>query len=487
MKRLTLQTLVSLLGIGSIVIFFLTLTGFTGWWLAHLLQQNLEQRALSLATALAAQSVEAAVTDDPYSLHRALQRGAAANPDVQYAFVVLRDGRVAGHTFDRGFPRQLLRLNEPTRGRSLRFRTRDDLLLDVRVPLLDGQLGWLHLGTSLAPVLAEQRRFLAGIGTVLLVLTAATLLVARQVGLLVSRPLRELAATARAVPAGAIVPEAIEVSGTAEVRELSLAFRDMVRDLRRLEAEQQAARARMVAAERLAALGELAAGLAHEILNPLDGVLECCRYLQRHLPGDDRLGKYVQLMDGGLERIYGVMRQMLVFARGSPVPVLGPCLVPAVVETVQSLVKHRTAKREIVFTVAVPTDLTVHGDQKSLEQALLNLILNAMDAVAGTESPAIHLSADVQAGWGRLHVDDNGPGVPPPLRDQIFTPFFSTKEPGKGTGLGLPISRQLVQQCGGDLQLAAQPGSLGGARFTILLPTDRRTPAGPPPAPETAA
>ena len=109
-------------------------------------------------------------------------------------------------------------------------------------------------------------------------------------------------------------------------------------------------------------------------------------------------------------------------------------------------------------------------NRQGVLQALLNLVLNAVDAAAKSSDPEVLIEAKCDSLWVYFAVDDNGPGVSAEIREKIFEPFFTTKPSGKGTGLGLAISRQLVRAAGGDLELSHEPSQLGGARFVIHTP-----------------
>jgi C4-dicarboxylate-specific signal transduction histidine kinase len=232
----------------------------------------------------------------------------------------------------------------------------------------------------------------------------------------------------------------------------------------------------MTSTERLAAVGELAAGLAHEVINPLDGVIECVRHLSADPEKSERAKRFLPLARDGLTRIERVMRQMLAFARAPGPAAVEPCHVGELVRGVAGLVEGRLAKRGVELKWDVTGDCSCLCDRQSVEQALLNLILNASDAVQDRPGARIRLRGECDDRWVRLSVEDNGPGVPRELRAKVFEPFFTTKEPERGTGLGLTVSRQNLRHCGGDIILDGSPS--GGACFLMLLPKEIPGPNG---------
>jgi len=229
----------------------------------------------------------------------------------------------------------------------------------------------------------------------------------------------------------------------------------------------------MVQSERLAALGELAAGLAHEIHNPLDGMQECLRFLEQDPGKSARAEKYYPMLRAGLDRIARVMREMLTFARSGRNISVEVCRVGQVLEELELLVRENMKGRKVRLSWPKPGGCACLCDPQGLAQAGLNLILNAAEAVAVSPDPQVRVDAACDSDWVYISVEDNGPGVPPELRERIFEAFFTTKPFVKGTGLGLSVSRQLIRAAGGELELSRDGGSLPGARFVIRLPRAR--------------
>ncbi len=262
----------------------------------------------------------------------------------------------------------------------------------------------------------------------------------------------------------------LKVSGTREVESLAKGFTDMVRRLELSERDRVATQERMIHTERLAALGELAAGLAHEVHNPLDGMQECLRYLQQDPDKSIRAAKYYPMLSEGMQRIARVMRGMLAFARTGQNISIQKCRIADVVNASQLLVQANTKGRHVDMKWQLPEDCVCMCDSQGFAQALLNLVLNAAEAAQDSTNPQVKIETTCDSQWVYVSVEDSGPGVSEELRVRVFEPFFTTKTLGEGTGLGLPVSQQLIRAVGGELELSPEPGSLGGARFIIRLP-----------------
>lgn len=231
-------------------------------------------------------------------------------------------------------------------------------------------------------------------------------------------------------------------------------------------------------AERLALLGELAASVAHEVNNPLDGIQSCARILRRSADDPARARQMLDLIDSGLARIDLIVRRLLTLAREHVIrPV--ETRVCAVLEAALTATagKLDLAQVEVVRDFQTADD-RVSADPQLLEQVFVNLLLNALDSLppggrvtltlrrASSPEPPDHAAPDVL-----VEVADTGAGISPEALPHIFEPFFTTKSGGKGTGLGLPIAARIVDAHGGAIDVDSEPGA--GATFRVRLPAAR--------------
>jgi two-component system NtrC family sensor kinase len=236
-----------------------------------------------------------------------------------------------------------------------------------------------------------------------------------------------------------------------------------------LEALQQAnarlarAQTELVSAERLATVGKLAAGVAHEVGNPLAGILGYLS-LARMRATTPELKEYLERIDHEVHRIDGIVRGLLDLGRPRPAT-LAPVDVGQVAETCVRLVRAGPELARVGVDFTLEPGLLARADTGPLSQIVINLLLNAAQAMGGEGS--VRAATWRVGGEVRLAVEDSGPGIPPEVMPRLFEPFFTTKE-GKGTGLGLAVSLHLAQSMGGRLTAENLPG--GGARFTVHLP-----------------
>jgi signal transduction histidine kinase len=238
----------------------------------------------------------------------------------------------------------------------------------------------------------------------------------------------------------------------------------------RLEAERAELRNRLTQSEKLAALGQFVAGIAHELNNPLQGVLGHIELMLHQGGAASRFRRELKLVLREADRAAKIVHNLLVFA-GSRRITRRRLNVNNVVDKVVALRATACAAASItVVKDLAPRLPRVAGDALLLQQALLNIVLNAEQAMAGTSGPRTLEVRTRLINRRRIEIAiaDSGPGVSPEARSRLFEPFFTTKEVGQGTGLGLAIAYGVVQEHGGEL--AAENRAHGGAVFTMSLP-----------------
>jgi PAS domain S-box-containing protein len=238
--------------------------------------------------------------------------------------------------------------------------------------------------------------------------------------------------------------------------------------------ERKAIQARLVEADRLAALGVLSAGIAHEINNPLAYLLLNLEYLSRELPNLARDPSQLDVLmlrvrDAchGAERVASIVRDLRTFARADD-GVRGPVDVRAALEAALNIAGNEIKQKATLIRdyELVPP---VEANPNRIEQVLLNLLLNAVQSLPpDAQGQEIRASLRTGAGQVAIIIEDTGSGIPEDLLGKIFDPFFTTKPVGVGTGLGLPICRSIVRGLGGEITVRSTPGQ--GSQFTVTLP-----------------
>ncbi len=299
------------------------------------------------------------------------------------------------------------------------------------------------------------------------------------VGGAVLRPLDELGGAARRVGEGSYdarmhrvnVPEIdVFIDGfNAMAARIEGHHAELEREVQRATEEAKRKERAMLQSARLAAMGTLAAGIAHEINNPIGGMLNAVRTLEKRENLGDRDRLYLELVREGLERVGAIARRVLDF---------GPRRIEAepfrwldAVASARALVDHRLRRQGVELVIDVPDDLPeLVGDRHEFQQVLLNLFLNSLDVLEGRPAPGrIEVRARRAAGGGtEVVVADNGPGMPVEDLGRVVDPFYSGKGRPDASGLGMFISYSIVRNHGGELEVDSAPGQ--GFRTTIRMP-----------------
>jgi signal transduction histidine kinase len=229
------------------------------------------------------------------------------------------------------------------------------------------------------------------------------------------------------------------------------------------------AQAKLVETARLSAIGELAAVVAHQINNPLTTVIADADVLLQDLTADHPMHEGVAAIHRAGRRSLAVVKRLLSTARREPGEEPHPVNLNDTIASTLELVMVYIERRGIVVEVELdPTPTYVWAKRGYLEDIWLNLLMNARDALDGVAAARIVLSSRLGEGEIEVTVHDNGPGVPPQYHENIFNPFFTTKPPGEGTGLGLYICRQISEECQGRIVLDTSVPQ--GACFRVYLP-----------------
>ena len=334
----------------------------------------------------------------------------------------------------------------------------------------------------------------------LVIFTAAAILIVSVfstwlIWMTVHKPVRRLTEGTRHVAQGDLdylLPE----TGRDEISSLAVSFNHMTQELKKARAENlqwtqtledrvqqktgelERAYRSLMQSEKMASLGRLAAVVAHEINNPLAGILTYSKLLSRMadkgFSENQRLSEaksYLHIIEGESRRCGGIVKNLLTFARQTPINPQKNDL-NEIVERCLLLVGHQMTLQNIELEKRLEAHLPpLYCDAGQVQQALLVILMNAVEAMLQGGRLSVESAYDPARRLGRVVVTDEGPGIPSEVLSHIFEPFFSTKsEEGRGTGLGLAIALGIVQQHGGNIEVVSTPQK--GTAFTVLLPEE---------------
>lgn len=441
--------------------------------------EAIDQRGRSIADVMGILITDALIqeerghVDDPEYIDNSISQILARNRDLmRYVVVCDPDGRVF-HATDRPliggfFPRALGPVAvaaSPVTG--FRQVAGGDRLLEVRTTLgtaVDFR-GSLAIGFSLEPVerrVADLAR--QAIVAAIILMLVTSVLTALYVETLI-RPILSLNQTMKRAALGNLGVRAIARTGD-EVGELADAFNRMMDELEAARDREKVQRAQLAHTEKMAAVGTLAAGVAHEVNNPLAGVLACVENMKADPEDTETKDRYLDLIVDGLNRIERTVNTLLDFSRQREMSLEETSLnhnLKHVVELVGY--QLRRAGIEVRFDLD-SSGAVVLADHFQMEQLFLNLVLNAVQSMP--RGGELVLRTRVGEETAVAEVRDSGTGIPEEIRDRIFDPFFTTREVGEGTGLGLSVSDSITAAHGGTIEVKSTLGV--GTIFRVELP-----------------
>ena len=335
----------------------------------------------------------------------------------------------------------------------------------------------LDLGGSAIPAidLGEAMRGIItvmALGTVLLMLNAYIF-----TNRFVLRPLESLVEASNRVSNGDFSKKIPETGAYDEMARMIHGFnlmiekigehhRSLEEEIRRVRAQVQETERSLFAAQRLSTAGTLAAGIAHEINNPLGGMINATRSLQEGTLDDAKRKEYLALVVDGLERVRAIVQKILQL-RPRPFEPRAVALRESVDQAV-AFVAHRAEAKEVAVRNTLPADLPqVKGDPLELQQAFLNILMNAVDACVMGEG-VVTVAGYAEDGALKVTVEDNGCGMEEEEVARCLDPFFTTKDVGDGTGLGLSVANNIISNHGGRIDI--ESGSGKGTQVSLTIP-----------------
>lgn len=305
---------------------------------------------------------------------------------------------------------------------------------------------------------------LVGVALTLLVLSAvAGVIESRRI----TRPVEGLSAAARDIGKGRFDVQ-VEVGSNDEMGTLARSFNEMARELQNRETALREAQAQLVESEKMAAFGQLGAGIAHEVKNPLTGILGCAQIALRKVEGGTHLERDLQLIEREALRCKTIVENLLKFARKDKIRLEAVDMNQVVKDTI-AIVRHQLVVHDVKVESLLVEDVPyIIGNANQLQQVLMNLMINAQQAMEGQAGSVAVSTRLTQGDRVEVKVSDTGPGIPEDKQQRIFEPFFTTKPGGKGTGLGLSVSYGIIKEHKGDIHVESQPGE--GCTFVITIP-----------------
>lgn len=341
-------------------------------------------------------------------------------------------------------------------------------MIGAYAPMADGTL-WATIQIPSSVVYLTARELLSNLTIAALLLFAVAALVSLIFARRLSKPLEHLTEAAEKVGKGHF-DVTVTSSSSDEIGALSHSFNQMTDELRAREDKLAGANAALVQSEKLAAFGQLGAGIAHEVKNPLAGILGYAQLTLRKLDDDSPFKKNLDIIESETRRCTDIISNLLQFARQETAKMASTEINP-VVEAALRIVDHQLGVNNVKIKKELAADLPLcQANANQLQQVVMNFAINAQQAMGSDGGNLTVRTRSGGSGEVVIEVEDNGPGIPDDIKAKIFEPFFTTKPAGQGTGLGLSVTYGIIKDHDGQIQIEDVAG--GGTRFVVSLPTE---------------
>lgn len=342
--------------------------------------------------------------------------------------------------------------------------TRSERLLDMAMPLHIYGKSWgvLRVGISTTPLELQLRQLAQRIIITSSAFFVLGVLASYLIGRNMAAPLQKLSDAMRSISTDNLLVD-LPPERPDEIGALQHSFTNMLARLQQSEAERSRAVSQLIQSEKLASLGKIVAGVAHEVNNPLGAITTCIYNIEQN---SGTYQRNLEMMKQGVERISRIVRQLNDFSRTATLelePVGSEIFFSESLEFIKLALKNYSVR--IVAEDHCTPPILLRVDKGKIQQVLLNLALNAADA--SPEKGTIEFRAATTSSCYQLQVIDFGTGIPDELQGQVFDIFFTTKPAGEGTGIGLAICKSIIELHRGSISLTSQPNRTA---FTICLP-----------------
>jgi len=467
MKRPGLRGQILILLLSPLVLFAPATVWVIHQGITDVVSREFDSRGASVARQSASMIVDDLLTGQRAAADKKLAEVVRGNPGLAYIYVVDQHGHVVTHTFSGGFPSDLaqLRNRRPRSDVPLQLAVDGRAVDDVAAPVLGGAAGEIHVGVDMVEAARTPRKLLLRLTMIGVAIVGLGVLFTLLLSERMARRLGTIARATEVVGGGDLGVELVD-DRQDEIGRLARAFNAMASRLRAAQDERERTFRQMAQAEKLVAVGRLAAGVAHEINNPLSGVLHCLKNLGGDVPDPERWKAYRGLMKDGVLRAQRVVRGLLDYAKEHELD-MRSVEIPELVDRSVGLLQHTLEQSHIrAVTTHAPRLPSVQVDPHLIEQVLLNLILNAIEAMP--DGGLIEIRSCSVGECCSIRIRDHGTGMAADLIPRIFDPFFTTKGGSQGSGLGLSVSLGIVERHRGRIEVSSALGE--GTTFEVFLP-----------------
>jgi len=458
------------------------------------LDEELQQRGLSISRMISQRAVDYLLYDDLVALNRLVDEIIIADPSIEYIIILDRFNEVFAHTFEGMFPSELLSINNihntEVSTTHIIPKGTQKLIRDIAIPLFDGKVGMVRVGMTeenISRTINQASTTMIGMVVVFFILGLLGIFV---LSYMVTHPVQSIGRIAEGIDIATIkdkqinfavrypkpIDRAMSHLPSDELDTLVERFNEMVYRLENAYDKLELAQKKLVQSEKLASIGTLASGVAHEVNNPLAGLMHCIERMINKPDDKDSNLQLLLLMQDAAQKVDKVVNNLLNFARKSD-HVHENVKITDILSNALLLASHKFEKQRITIAQEHPDEeILVKGNKNQLEQVVLNLILNSIDAISEKQNKdnsfrgKITFRSKIDGDSAYFYVEDNGTGISDENLNKVIDPFYTTKTVGKGTGLGLSISLTIMKEHNGELDIISTLDK--GTSIKLSLPVN---------------
>lgn len=463
---------------------------FLSYSINDLFEKELSNNGLISSKILADRSTEPILYNDLASLNKLVSETKSINKNIAYIFILDAGNHVLAHTFPKEVPTSLIKIKKDNQIQTINLEYEEGvttLIRDISAPIIDNSVGQVRMGfyeDEYLNTLNVAKSFFLALVVIFLIVG---ILAAFIFSYIITKPINLLSNTAKKINLEQFNLNAYDVDKKDiitswknpfgvhdEIDDLFETFNGMIKRLEKTYTELQNAQESLMQSEKVAAIGTLSAGIAHEINNPIAGIQNCLKRISDNPDNIKQNIKYIELMDEAINKIKYVVQGLLNFSRKQELE-FNHVDLRAVVENVLLLTSYQLEKSQIGFTKNYENNLpAVKGSKNHLEQVVLNLLINAIDSINELKFNEPETKGEIKINilrklnFLKLEIIDNGIGIPVEKINNVFDPFFTMKKIKQGTGLGLSVSYNIILQHNGKIKAIRNKEK--GMSFIIYLP-----------------
>ncbi|MCF6242587.1 MAG: HAMP domain-containing histidine kinase [Bacteroidales bacterium] len=452
-------------------------------------EQEIDKRCKVLAEIVSKKALSPMVYDDKLMLYNILNDIRQSDSSITYIFLLNNTNKIVAQAYNMKIPFSLINVNSLDSGKykikvikTKHFKS--PIIRDIAYPIMKGEVGTVRLGIAEEDIQSEIRTATKNLLIMIIAFFIFGLIGAFLFSYIITTPIMRISQKAQLINLENIETEDIVIKKCTysifrniqindEMDILITKFSEMIQRLKNNYKKLKHTQNALIQAEKLASLGTFSAGIAHEINNPISGINNCINRIIKNPDNFEQNTKYIKLIQDATGKIQTVVQHLLDYSRKHDLS-LKKIALNLVIKDAIELTKHKLNSNSINLPVKCNDNFFINGSANHLEQVFVNLILNSIDAINEKKdlkaefNGRINIFAEKVTNKVIISLSDNGTGIPKDIQDKIFDPFFTSKKVGNGTGLGLSVSFNIINELGGNINVKSEINK--GTKFIIELP-----------------